>query len=63
MLLYVRPGGDVSPDSSPSATGPTEADTDLLRSEGRWWAEVAAAIAAVVAEMEGGMEERRLLCL
>ena len=66
MVLYVNPGGELSADSSPSGTGPTETETDLRRSEGRWAFGATTAAppgAALIADIEGGMEDRLLRCL
>src|SRR5689334_15075454 len=65
-VLYDKPGGELSADSSPSATGPTEAETDRRKSEGRRTCECAGcegAAGAAIADIDGGMDERRLLCL
>lgn len=62
-LLYERPGGELSPDSSPSATGPTEAETDRRRSEGLWGAFGFETGGAAMADIPGGIDERRRRCL
>ncbi len=62
-VLYASPGGELSADSSPSLSGPTEAETDRRRSEGRCVAPVTEAIAAAVTDTDGGIDDRLLRCL